>query len=425
MINGSDVGKVTIVGGGVELFWVALACVNKKLVEPSLLTLLDDVTASHPVTSAGDWLEDLHGMLGLSHQEFLNTINPRLSIGLQVRSVANSYYIPLTKTGIPFRNSSFSRLYAALPEDRRGNFMDYNLANTLFKINPRKRPVGIEVARSEGLKFIYHIETARYRQFLMRYLTERQVKVLHIKDEKISGVGDCLPEFFTKLSDSEVGLLIDFYPKLSGSVCVADCPSSGFFAINQLEFDGDLMHHYIEIGSGKLTRSTYVRKARLDANAIEAIKAPSERSNLSGNHIRMGMHSRWPNPLAIEEAIFFQQLLGLIKFWPSSKNIAFFAGRLSRQWSAWGREIQELNDLIHQSVYMEGEFFNNQHRINLYKESGNVAFSEGGIVDESTWENILAAGFRLSPGYRGIPNGVPKELAVEHLKNIRNSFQFN
>ncbi|MFO1367758.1 MAG: tryptophan 7-halogenase [Marinagarivorans sp.] len=423
--------EVLIIGGCIESYWAAIALARLRGVLSQSITLINDNEQLNPVVSAGDWIEEFHEWLGISHDVFLKRLRPRISLGLQLGSEHRQVFIPAAPTGISLRNCSFSRLYAAIARHADCNFMDFNFATFLEQSGTVAAPPNVGKAMAKGLNLIFHWDAVAYKKFLAESIDFNSVKVKSVAANDVgSYLSDAICDDGVGSSSSSANppvlanpLVLDFHwrkPWRISEVELFGSPQNNFFGKNEVFCDLKFLHYSLAVNQSRRFKYAIPLGEILEFEEDLLMNSPA--NYVAGRTINMGAKHSGFSPFAVEETVFYRQLQTLIDIVRISDHIDIFARKLNRQWCAWQNEIDDVISLIFSVLRGNKLSERNAYRSGLFQQVGMVPLEDARLIDEGLWENMLVAGLGVQPGYRGAPNEYSLQEAVGHLKNIRQSF---
>lgn len=419
MTAGEKFSEIVIVGGSIESYWLALACAAQSAHAVNI-TLLNDAKCVAPAICVGAWIEDLHELIGVPHEQFLQFCRPRISLGLEVTTQNKQFFYTATPTGYPHNHYSFARLFAALGESELGSYTHYNFAQALSASKPTMRPGDAASVMCEGLQVNYHVDVARYQQFLTEMLLRlrRDVQILNVCDFIVqeSALSQLLPQW-EKCRGAI--LLIDL--NWGGKNNLARCElmplsNTNYFACNSLALVDGAQVHAFACGAAQLvTVRGELFAPRVKTNWCDS--APW------GGQIKMGRGQIY-NALETAQRLFLFQLRELMTYWPTPQSLVLLAGKFNRMWSAWHAEVDDFENLLLSVAGFGDELTaSNMERIALFAEVGNWPQVDAAIINACEWENSAVAGLGVAPGSRGLPRDVSRADVIKHMANIKQSFR--
>lgn len=419
MKAGEKFSEIVIIGGSIESYWLALACAARSANSVNI-TLLNDVKCVAPAICVGAWLEDLHDLIGVPHEQFLQFCRPSISLGLEVTAQNKQFFYTATPTGYPHNHYSFARLFAALGESELGPYTSYNFAHALNMNKPNKRPEDPTSVMCEGLQVNYHVDGARYQQFLTEILMRLRsdVKILKVSDFVVreSALAQLLPQWE---SCRGAILLVDL--NRGGKNNLANCeimPLSNtyYFACNSLALvDGAQVHAFASGAAQLVTIRGELFATRVKTNWCDSASW--------GGLIKMG-RGHIHNALETAQRLFLFQLRELMTYWPTPQSFVLLGGKFNRMWSAWHTEVDDFENLLLSATgYGDELTARNGERIALFAEVGNWPQVDLALINAHEWENIVVAGLGIAPGSRGLPRDVSRADIIKHMANIKQSFR--
>lgn len=417
--------EVLIVGGCIESYWAAIALARTRGISSLSITLINDDEQLNPVVSAGDWIEEFHDWLGIPHDVFLTRLRPRISLGMQLAGKHKRVFIPAVQTGIPLKNCSFSRLYAAVARYADCNFMDFNFSTFLEQSGTVSPPPNVGKAMAKGLNLIFHWDAVAYKKFLTESIDFNSIKVKSVAANDVGGyLSDAICDDGVGSSSSSANPpVLDFHwrkPWRISEVELFESPQNNFFGKNEVFCDLKFLHYSLAVNESRRFKYVIPLGEILEFEKDLLMNSPAD--YVAGRTIKMGAKHSGFSPFAIEETVFYRQLQTLIDIVRISDHIDIFARKLNRQWCAWQNEIDDVISLIFSVLRGNKLSERNAYRSGLFQQVGMVPLEDARLIDEGLWENMLVAGLGVQPGYRGAPNEYSLQEAVGHLKNIRQSF---
>ncbi len=412
--------EIIIVGRGVELYWLALACA-KRIQNSIPITIYNLTKESLPVRCEGAWLDELHELIGLSHEDFLQLMRPRLCLGVDVDARYKKLFLAAAPTGVPYRGIPFARLYAAIGAEKLGPFLDYNFAHALNDSNPPHPPANIAQAMCEGLEMEYLIADARYQQLLLAQLQGVNTNIkwhdivcsLQQEQELIASIANN-----NELSGNVLLFDLIWQKPVDADVLASEPFSrSGFFASNRLtKIEG--------LEWGQVMRGQESRFGASVSGCGSGEEPFLWSTTPAGLHyIKLGA-GRTLSVLDVTRRILFEQLKGLFLYWPEPNTFDLLSNKFNRTWQAWLREEEDYYQLLLSIVAEDGFELSatNKARIGLYSEIGCLPQVDQVLIKSWEWENLIVSGLGVLPGNRGLPRDIKREDVIKHMAEIKQSF---
>lgn len=414
MASDLSYSEIIIIGSGIELLWTALICAQRKPKGTSI-SLYEISNGDVPVFCAGPWLDELHELMGVSHDQFLKLVKPRLCLGLDIHTRNNHYFLPSAPTGMPFKGIPFVRLYSALFNQQTCAYTDYNFARQLRRSNCSQPPRNLASVMCDGLQMEYSMREDRYRLFLSEQLREATADIAMFQLDVTGGESQKAESLIAK---SQNTLVLDLTCELQqGSFESTARPigKASFFAVQQLVNNGNQWLYSISCDNERQLDINYLWgrlpvdvPCRLTGNGSHHIKLGSGRNLCVGN---------------LPRRVLFCQLRDLYTFWPEPATFLYLIKRFNRSWQGWLEDANEFYDLL-QAVACESPSISaiNRARIELFEETGGFAQRDRALVQSWEWENLITGCLGVAPKNRGLPRGLDFTVVAAHMQQIRQSF---
>jgi|GEM_PF-4652690 len=410
--------EIVIVGSGIEIYWLALVC-SKRIPNGALIRICDLACYQQPIFSVGPWLDELHELISVSHDDFMRLHKPRLCLGLEVQLKGKSLFLPSAPTGMSYRGVPFARLYGALGGEQLGLYAEYNYANQLHQAKSTQPPRNVASAMCEGLQMDYVIKGDEYRHFLIECLRASGVNVALMSFEGLAA--DCSREIvdsvINRAEHSNEVLFFDLTGGGGGKISeyeLESCANAEFFALNQL----------IYTGNNWLRSISYDREWRLDIDYSwrrPLIDMPCVLP-ASLHHIKLGggVHNCLGD---LSQRIFFYQLRDLHTYWPEPDVYECLAKKFNRTWQGWFADANDYYQSLY-SVCVQQEPLSaaNLARVELFKETGCLPQRDDQLVQPWEWENIFSFCLNVVPAGCCLPQSIDPSAVLWHAQQIKRSF---